>query len=67
MLPSLIGSTKPNRYHDKLTAAHFETCGTFWSKCGHPGSERHRRSASKLSYDPNSLCPKQSRRLVLTG
>jgi hypothetical protein len=29
MLPSLIGSTKPDRYLDKLAAAHFETVSLF--------------------------------------
>jgi hypothetical protein len=67
VLPSLLYSAKPNRYLDKLTPAHFETRGTSWSKHGHLRPERHHCSASKLSYDPDSLWVKLSHRLVLTG
>jgi hypothetical protein len=67
MLPSLLYSAKPNRYLNKLTPAHFETHATSCSKRGHLRFERHRHTASKLSYDPDSLWVKLSHGLVLAG
>jgi hypothetical protein len=64
--PSLIGSAK-----SIITLisypVHFETCDTSLSKHGHLEPERYCHSASKLSYDPNSLFVKLSHKLVLTG
>jgi hypothetical protein len=62
--PSLIGSARPIVTLINLSLV-FWNHSTSWPKHGYIGPERHHRSASKPSYDPNSLWA--NHRLVLTG
>jgi hypothetical protein len=66
-----IGSTKPivtfSALKDTAACAYSEICDTSRSKHGLLSLERHRCSASKFSYDSNSLWAKLSHGLVLTS
>jgi hypothetical protein len=52
MLPSLLGSGKPNHYLDELTPTHLRPVALLGRNMAISGLKDTRYNASKLSHDP---------------
>jgi hypothetical protein len=52
MLPSLLGSAKPNHYLDELTPAYLRPVALLGRNVAISGQKDTRCNASKLSHDP---------------